>query len=92
MAGRFGVKSILDGNTGKMISFVRESDSPYRLTCGLEDVNRICNQTKTVSLSWISQNGSDVEKEFLTYAKPLVQGTVKVPMDKDGLPAFVYRK
>lgn len=92
MAGRFGVNAALKGETGKMISFVRESSQPYRLTCGLEDVNKICNQTKTVPLSWITDNGSDLTEEFLNYALPLIQGTVEVPMGEDGLPAFVYRK
>lgn len=92
MAGKFGVQSALKGVTGKMISFVRESDAPYKLTCGLEDVNDICNKEKAVPASWITEDGSDIGEEFITYARPLVQGNVDVPLGDDGLPLFVYRK
>lgn len=93
-AGRFGVKAALDGVTGKMVSFVRETaaDGSYHMTCGLEDVNAICNEEKPVPQEWIINNGSDVSEEFVAYALPLIQGTVEVPCGEDGLPAFVYRK
>ncbi len=91
-AGQFGVQAALKGETGKMISFVRESDAPYKLSCGLEDVNVICNEVKTVPLDWIIDDGSDIGEPFIQYALPLVQGTVSVPMGEDGLPAFAYRK
>lgn len=92
MAGKFGVQAALKGETGKMISFVRESDAPYKLVCGLEDVNEICNKEKGVPLEWITEGGSDIGPEFIAYAAPLVQGTVDFPMGEDGLPAFAYRK
>ena len=92
MAGRFGVRAALKGETGKMVSYVRESSLPYRMSLGLEDVNKICNQEKTVPLEWISQEGSDVTQDFLEYALPLIQGQVEIPMGTDGLPDFVSRK
>lgn len=92
MAGKFGVQAALKGETGKMISFVRESDSPYKLSCGLEDVNDICNKEKGVPLDWITEDGSNIGPEFIAYAAPLVQGNVNVPLGEDGLPAFAYRK
>ena len=92
MAGAFGVRAALKGETGKMISYVRTSNLPYRMTLGLEDVNKICNQEKTVPLEWISEDGSDVTGEFYTYALPLIQGTVEIPLGTDGLPVFASRK
>ncbi len=92
LAGRFGVKEALKGITGKMVSYIRVSDIPYRMTFGLEDVNKICNQEKTVPLEWISKDGSDVTDAFLTYALPLIQGTVEIPLGTDGLPDFISRK
>ena len=92
MAGAFGVRAALKGETGKMISYVRTSNLPYRMTLGLEDVNKICNQEKTVPLEWISEDGSDVTEEFYTYALPLIQGTVEIPLGTDGLPVFASRK
>lgn len=92
LAGRFGVREALKGATGKMVSYTRTSDFPYRMTLGLEDVNLICNQEKTVPLEWISSDGSDVTNAFFTYALPLIQGAVKVPLGTDGLPDFLSRK
>ncbi|MBQ9156077.1 MAG: 6-phosphofructokinase [Eubacterium sp.] len=93
MAGRYGLQvAIKRGITGKMISFVRCSDDPYVVACGLEDVNEVCNQEKTVPLEWITNDGTDISEDFITYATPLIQGTPPIPMGEDGLPAFAYRK
>ena len=93
-AGEFGVQAALNGVTGKMISFIRKEaqDDSYVMECGLEDVNDICNEEKTVPLNWITSDGSDVTEDFIRYARPLVQGTVEISYGEDGLPAFVYRK
>ena len=93
-AGEFGVQAALNGETGKMISFIRKetSDGTYIMECGLEDVNAICNEEKTVPPEWITEDGSDVTEAFINYARPLIQGTVQIPCGEDGLPAFVYRK
>ena len=93
-AGEFGVQAALNGVTGKMISFIRKEtqDGSYVMECGLEDVNDICNEEKTVPLNWITSDGSDVTEDFIRYARPLVQGTVEISYGEDGLPAFVYRK
>ena len=93
-AGRFGVQAALNGETGKMVSFVRRQaeDGSYQMECGLEDVNLICNEEKEVPAEWITENGSDVSEEFIKYVAPLVQGSVNVPLGEDGLPVFVYRK
>mgnify|MGYP002613714170 CR=1 FL=1 len=90
-AGAFGVTSAISGETGKMVSFVRKSDKPYVMECGLEDVNLICNQEKTVPVEWITKDGTDIAQAFIDYALPLIQGSPKLPM-KDGLAVYAYRK
>ncbi len=89
-AGAFAVEAALAGETGKMVTFVRESDTPYALSFSLSDVNEICNAEKKVPLDWITPDGCDVTEAFLTYARPLIQGEEEVP-HKDGLPDFIYR-
>ena len=91
-AGGFAVSSMLEGETGKMVSFVRSNHLEYEITYGLEDVNLICNQEKEMPLEWVTADGSDVSEKFLEYVKPLVAGNVDVPQDEDGLPCFVYRR
>lgn len=90
-SGRFAVKAAIDGETGKMITFIRKNSEPYELEFGTADVNIICNMEKPVPQEWITENGSDIGGEFIAYARPLVQGNVEVPM-KDGLPYFAYRR
>lgn len=90
-SGAFAVNAALNGETGKMISFVRTNTSPYELSFSTSDVNIICNQEKAVPLSWITKDGSDVTDEFIRYAAPLIQGSVDVPTE-NGLPLFAFRK
>lgn len=93
-AGKFGVRAALEGETGKMVSFIRQADADgnYQMTCGLEDVNFICNEEKTVPVEWITPDGHDVTGDFIEYARPLIKGTIDLPLGDDGLPLFVYRK
>ncbi|MFR2837212.1 MAG: diphosphate--fructose-6-phosphate 1-phosphotransferase [[Clostridium] nexile] len=90
-SGSFAVNAALNGETGKMISFVMANTSPYELSFSTADVNIICNQEKAVPLSWITKDGSDVTDEFIRYAAPLIQGSVDVPTE-NGLPLFAFRK
>lgn len=90
-SGAYGVKCALAGETGKMIAFRRGSGEAYRIDYVTEDVNLICNEEKTVPAEWITGNGSDIGKEFIEYALPLIRGEVEVPK-KDGLPLFAYRR
>ena len=90
-AGAYGVKCALAGETGKMIAFHRVPGAEYQIEYITEDVSLICNQEKTVPAEWITGNGSDVGREFIEYALPLIRGRVEVP-EKAGLPLFAYRK
>lgn len=90
-SGVFAVDAAISGETGKMIAFSRVSDSPYELRFTTEDVNHICNQEKTVPAEWIIRDGSDLSDDFITYARPLIEGEVNIPKE-NGLPKFAYRK
>lgn len=90
-AGSYAVECSLNGTTGVMITFNRESCDSYTMTPGTADVNLICNKEKVVPADWITPDGSDITEAFLYYVTPLIQGTVDVPQ-KDGLPHFVFRK
>lgn len=90
-SGRYAVKATLEGETGKMITFIRKSSAPYEVEFGTADVTLICNMEKPVPLTWITEDGSDIGEEFIAYAAPLLMGKVDVPME-NGLPRFAYRK
>ncbi len=91
-AGQMGVQYALNGETGIMVAFLRKSDGKhYELTFCSVNVNAVCNQEKTVPLSWISKEGNDVTTSYMDYALPLIQGSVCPPM-KNGLPEYLHRK
>lgn len=90
-SGAYGVKCALDGETGKMIAFKRTEGSSYAIDYITADVNIVCNQEKTVPTTWITNDGTDISEDFVSYARPLIQGEVDVP-SKDGVPEFAYRK
>ena len=90
-AGIVGVQAALKGETGKMITFIRNGDLPYELSYETADVNEICNMEKAVPSDWITEDGCDVTETFIQYARPLIQGKVVVS-EENGLPLFAYRK
>lgn len=90
-AGIVGVQAALKGETGKMITFMRNCNLPYELSYKTADVNEICNMEKAVPADWITENGCDVTEAFILYARPLIQGKVVLP-EENGLPLFAYRK
>lgn len=90
-AGIYAVQVALAGETGKMITFVRNKSVPYELSYGTADVNIICNKEKPVPAEWIISEGSDISDAFIDYARPLTQGYVELPT-KNGIPLFAYRK
>lgn len=91
-AGRQGVRAAINGETGKMVSFVRLSGKgePYRMECRTVDVNRVCNQEKPVPRAWIIGNGNDIGQEFIDYAVPLIQGEISRQME-NGVPKYLFR-
>lgn len=90
-AGIYAVHAALEGETGKMITFIRNKSVPYELSYGTADVNIICNKEKPVPAEWIINEGSDISDAFIDYARPLTQGYVELPT-KNGIPLFAYRK
>ncbi|MBQ5445680.1 MAG: 6-phosphofructokinase [Lachnospiraceae bacterium] len=91
MAGEFGVKACLDGQTGMMVSFKREDKNGYRIDCELTDCADVCNQEKEVPTDWILDSGKGVTQDFVEYVKPLIQGE-NIPVMEGGLPKYCYRK
>ncbi len=91
-AGQMGVTYALDGENGVMVAFVRSSNKEvYELDFSPVDVDQICNQEKTVPLSWISQDGNDITDGYVNYVMPLIQGTAYPPM-KNGMPEYLTRR
>lgn len=83
------VKFAVNGESGKMVTIVRESDSPYRVSYGLTDLAQVAGLVKEFPRKWIDDSGAMVTSDFLRYVTPLIQGEVPIPM-RNGLPEYVH--
>ena len=91
LCGQMAVRHAVAGVTGKMVSLVRESNSPYKCVTGLADLDAVANGEKKVPREWINERGNMPTQAFDDYARPLIQGEVVVPI-KDGLPLYARLK
>lgn len=89
--GQEGVRAALQGNTGIMIGMQRSEAASYQIAYQAVNVNQVCNQEKLFPREWITNEGTDIDEEFITYALPLIQGESRPPME-NGLPVLLYRK
>ena len=88
-AGADGVQLSLNGETGRMITFERMSNSPYQLKTGSCPTSAVANLEKRVPTEWLTNDNTYVSKEFDEYARPLIIGELS-PFMVDGLPRHLF--
>lgn len=88
-AGADGVQLSLNGETGRMITFERISNSPYQLKTGSCPTSAVANLEKRVPTEWLTNENTYVSKEFDEYARPLIIGELS-PFMVDGLPRHLF--
>ena len=89
-AGRFAVKSALEGASGQMVTLNRLPGPDYHMVPGLTDAAAVCNKEKTFPSEWITPDGCGIRPEFISYALPLIQGEPPRAAE-NGLPRYLYR-
>lgn len=89
VAGGHAVEASFRGETAKMIIFNRVTNNPYQCTTQPFDINKIANIERKVPMEWITNDGTYVSPEFLSYARPLIQAELS-PIMVDGLPSHMY--
>ena len=72
LVGKMGVKYALEGQTGMMVSLIRQSDAPYACVTGLAPLSKVANAVKAIPADDITPDGNDVNEKFLRYVTPLV--------------------
>lgn len=87
--GGAAVKAADEGDTGQMVTLQRLSDEPYQCGTAVRDVHKIANDEKCVPRNWITEDGTYVTEDFITYVEPLVQGDVD-PIMVNGIPRHLY--
>ncbi len=83
--GGAAVKAADEGDSGQMVVLERLSDDPYQCGTAVRDVHKIANDERCVPREWITEDGTYVTREFITYVEPLVQGDVS-PIMVNGIP------
>jgi 6-phosphofructokinase 1 len=85
--GEAAVRAAAEGKSGFMVKLVRSPGEDYHWTTGLQPLGDIANVEHTVPRDWISQDGFMLNEHFIRFARPLIEGEVKVPTE-GGLPKF----
>ncbi|MBD3174698.1 MAG: diphosphate--fructose-6-phosphate 1-phosphotransferase [Armatimonadia bacterium] len=71
MVGLSAVRAAVEGENGKMVTLVRESDHPYKCTTGLVELEKVRGRTKDVPLEWFDADEMEMKEEFVKYVTPL---------------------
>ncbi len=87
--GGAAVKAADEGESGMMVTLQRTSEDPYQCQTAVKNVHKIANDEKCVPREWITEDGTYVTEEFISYVKPLIQGDVS-PVMVDGIPRHLY--
>ena len=87
--GEAAVRAAIAGNSGAMVKIVRETgpDGSIKWSTGLQPLGDIANVEHFVPRDWISEDGCLPNEKFVEYARPLVEGEVRPPMES-GLPKY----
>jgi 6-phosphofructokinase 1 len=85
--GVAAVRAAVEGRSGMMVKIVRTQTNPYRWTAGLQPLEDIANVEHVIPRDWISADGFSPNEKFVEYARPLIEGEVRVPTE-GGLPQF----
>ncbi len=85
MCGTAAVNAAAEGQSGMMVTMVRESEQPYLCGTEIHDIHGIANEVHSVPREWITDDGCYVKEEFEKYARPLILGMVQ-PIMVNGVP------
>lgn len=92
MSGKAAVENAVAGITDKMVGFERTYENgQYVCKTKLLPLTDVANTEKKVPIEWINAAHNNVEKPFIDYVLPLIQGEPKLPKE-DSLPRFARLK
>ena len=74
--GRAAVQAAVAGQSGQMVTLVRQSNNPYRITTGLAPLEQVANAVRLVPQDFINERGNGVTEAFVEYARPLIGGNL----------------
>lgn len=91
MVGMKAVEEANNGKTGMMVVIDRKKSKKYEVSASVYDIHNIANVEKMIPNEWIDSKKHQMKKEYLEYARPLIQGEL-LPIFKNGVPTHLVRK
>jgi len=87
--GEAAVRAAVSGQSGYMVKIVREvqSNGSKKWSVGLQPLADIANVEHFVPRDWVNEDGFLPNEKFVEYARPLIEGEVKFPLE-GGLPKY----
>jgi 6-phosphofructokinase len=87
--GIAAVKAAVAGQSGFMVKIVRGgSNGSIQWSTGLQPLGDIANVEHFIPRDWISDDGFLPNEKFIEYARPLIEGEIRFPLE-GGLPKYV---
>ena len=90
-AGAEAVKNAVAGKSGYMIAFERDMTNGYKCIIKLLPLEDVANKEKKLPAEYLNKEHNFIEKSFLDYVMPLIQGEARPPFE-NGLPVFAHLK
>ena len=91
LAGKTAVEAAGAGTTDKMVAFQCSREGGYKCETVLQPLDIVANFEKKVPREWINEAGNGIEKPFIDYVLPLIQGEANGPKE-NSLPRFARLK
>jgi 6-phosphofructokinase len=86
--GRKAVEIGVREGSGWMATILRDSDEPYRVHYDKVPLDKVAASSRQLPPSWISEDGLDVNDDFIRYARPLIgERWPEIPI-RNGLQRF----
>ena len=85
--GEAAVRAAIEGRSGFMVKIVRQHNDPYQWTTDLQPLQDIANTEHLIPRDWFTEDGFLPNEKFVAYARPLIEGEVKYPIE-GGLPKY----
>ena len=88
--GEAAVKAAIEGQSGFMVKIVRNArpGGGIEWGTGLQPLGDIANVEHFIPKDWITEDGFMVNEKFVEYARPLIEGEVRVPTE-GSLPKYI---
>jgi ATP-dependent phosphofructokinase / diphosphate-dependent phosphofructokinase len=74
LVGKMGVHALLDGESDKMVTLIRQDEPTYHCITGLAELDKVANVQRLLPDNYLNENKTMVTPAFYDYALPLIGG------------------